>query len=60
MNLPHTLGALKLVASGATDIGQRRSCNEDRFLIRDELGLYLLADGAGGHDAGDLAAERAL
>jgi PPM family protein phosphatase len=60
MTAPQTIGALKLVASGGTDIGKRRSCNEDRFLVRDELGLYLVADGAGGHAAGDLAAERAL
>lgn len=60
MSEPRPSGALKLRAFGATDIGRRRNCNEDRVLVRDELGLYLVADGAGGHDAGDLAAERAV
>ncbi len=46
--------ALAVVAAGATDIGQREH-NEDHFLVRPELGLYLLADGAGGHNAGNVA-----
>jgi protein phosphatase len=53
-------GALKLRAFGTTDIGRRRQINEDRVLVLADRGLYLVADGAGGHDAGDLAAERAL
>ena len=44
-----------LEAAGATDIGKRRH-NEDVVLVRDDLGLYLVADGAGGHKAGDVAA----
>lgn len=46
--------ALLPVAAGATDIGQREH-NEDHVLLRPELGLYLLADGAGGHNAGNVA-----
>jgi protein phosphatase len=42
------------IAGGATDIG-RREHNEDHVLLRPELGLYLLADGAGGHNAGNVA-----
>jgi protein phosphatase len=53
-------GALKLRTYGASDIGKRRPINEDRVLAEDELGLYVVADGAGGHDAGELAAERAV
>jgi protein phosphatase len=60
MSDDRSLGALKLRAFGTTDIGRRRTCNEDRVLLRQDHGLYLVADGAGGHDAGDLAAERAL
>ena len=41
-------------AAGATDIGQREH-NEDHVLLRPELGLFLLADGAGGHNAGNIA-----
>src|SRR5579872_4848670 len=42
------------VAAGATDIGERDH-NEDHVLLRPELGLFLLADGAGGHNAGNVA-----
>ncbi len=45
---------LAAFAAGATDIG-RRSHNEDHVLVRPELGLFLLADGAGGHNAGNVA-----
>jgi protein phosphatase len=45
---------LATVAAGATDIG-RRAHNEDHVLLRPELGLFLLADGAGGHNAGNVA-----
>jgi len=46
---------LKIVAAGATDIGRTRKHNEDAVLLRPDLHLYLLADGAGGHDAGNVA-----
>src|SRR5580698_7001501 len=46
--------ALLAVGAGATDIGQRDH-NEDHVLLRPELGLFLLADGAGGHNAGNVA-----
>jgi serine/threonine protein phosphatase PrpC len=46
---------LVLQAGGATDIGRRRAHNEDTVLVREDLGLYLVADGAGGHNAGDVA-----
>ncbi|HEX4445303.1 MAG TPA: protein phosphatase 2C domain-containing protein [Polyangiaceae bacterium] len=40
--------------AGLTDIGPREH-NEDHVLLRPELGLFLLADGAGGHNAGNVA-----
>jgi serine/threonine protein phosphatase PrpC len=46
--------AIVTVGAGATDIGQREH-NEDHILVRPELGLFLLADGAGGHNAGNVA-----
>lgn len=48
-----------LQAEGATDVGQQREHNEDVILIRKDLGLFVLADGAGGHQAGDVAAQLA-
>lgn len=46
---------LVLQAAGATHVGQRRTHNEDVVLVREDLGLYLVADGAGGHNAGEVA-----
>lgn len=46
---------LQLAAAGATHVGLRRQHNEDSVLIREDLGLFLVADGAGGHHAGDVA-----
>jgi PPM family protein phosphatase len=46
--------AIAAVAGGGTDVGQREH-NEDHVLLRPELGLFLLADGAGGHNAGNVA-----
>jgi hypothetical protein len=47
--------ALTIRAAGATDIGRVRKHNEDTVLLRDDLQLYIVADGAGGHNAGNVA-----
>jgi len=38
-----------------TDAGLRRSSNEDSYCTRPDLGLFLVADGMGGHAAGEVA-----
>jgi protein phosphatase len=42
-------------SAGITDIGRIRKTNEDRIFIDDKTGLYLVADGMGGHQAGEVA-----
>lgn len=42
-------------STSATHKGMRREYNEDSFLVDPSLGLYLVADGMGGHQAGDVA-----
>jgi protein phosphatase len=39
----------------ATDIGQKRSQNQDSFAVVPELGLFIVADGMGGHRGGETA-----
>ncbi|MEZ4226536.1 MAG: protein phosphatase 2C domain-containing protein [Polyangiaceae bacterium] len=48
-----------LKAYGATDRGRIREYNEDVVLVVRGLGLFAVADGAGGHEAGDVAADAA-
>ena len=48
-----------LLAYGRTDKGLRPT-NEDCFAIQEELGLCVIADGMGGHNAGEVAARLAV
>jgi serine/threonine protein phosphatase PrpC len=49
-----------LRAHGITDKGRTRPTNEDCFAIQEELGLCVIADGMGGHNAGEVAARMAV
>jgi protein phosphatase len=49
-----------LQAYGFTDKGRVRPTNEDCFAVHEELGLCVIADGMGGHNAGEVAARLAV
>lgn len=46
---------LRAVAHGLTDRGMQREHNEDSFIVLNDYGLFVVADGMGGHQAGDVA-----
>jgi PPM family protein phosphatase len=52
--------AMHWQAGSATDTGLERAVNEDRVLVDEERGLFLVVDGLGGHAAGEFAAETAI
>lgn len=53
-------GAQRLAMSGMTHPGRVRGENEDSFVTQPEFGLAVLADGMGGHQAGEVASRMAV
>jgi protein phosphatase len=46
---------MRILAAGRTEVGCVRKHNEDNFLMEQDLGLFAVADGLGGHAAGEVA-----
>jgi serine/threonine protein phosphatase PrpC len=52
--------AVKLISVGRTDIGRKRQLNEDAFFRDDARGFYVVADGVGGQNKGEIASREAV
>ncbi len=52
--------AFALASAGASNVGAVRRINEDCWIARPDIGLWAVADGMGGHQAGDVASRTVI
>ncbi|MGB1799736.1 MAG: PP2C family protein-serine/threonine phosphatase [Gammaproteobacteria bacterium] len=57
VNSTNKPASLSWHSHGITNVGKVRKHNEDSMLERTEAGMWVVADGMGGHDGGDLASQ---
>ncbi len=51
---------MQFKVGAATDVGRVRAINEDAFIVRPELGLFVVCDGMGGAASGEVASQIAV
>src|SRR6185295_11040280 len=51
---------VKLLSVARSDVGRRRQMNEDALFRDDARGFYVVADGVGGHNKGEIASREAV
>jgi PPM family protein phosphatase len=51
------VGSARVVATGETNVGLKRKHNEDTYAVLDDVHLYVVCDGMGGHASGEVASK---
>ena len=51
---------MRILGVGATDVGKKRNNNEDSYYVSEEHNLFVVCDGVGGHQAGEVASALAV
>ncbi len=51
---------MPIICSGKTDVGRVRSSNQDAIYLNPQKNLFIVADGMGGHNGGDIASAMAV